>query len=146
MTYTEEAKAIITGSYILYLIDSLLDKSEHSNGTTIQLKQKLLAKTKKANVKKLIDMSNVAWFDTIEEFKDRKMHLVIFDAVESLAFSESKVMEMMFGKDILDVVSRFAMKQSRDGVDNDILLESREITQALKKYMSKVIFNNKDKK
>jgi len=143
MTKTETAKAIILGSFILYLVDALLDRSEQQNGTTIRLKQAIRAKTRDASYLPFISMSNKAWFDVVEEFKDKNMHLVIFDAVEFLAFDNEVVMTKMFSKKFLNLVSAFSLKQTRDGVDNELLKESRVITTALKKSLEKVVFQNK---
>ena len=81
----------------------------------------------------------------IDKFKDRNMRLAIFDAVESLAFDQIELMIEMYGSNIIDYVASFALKQTRDGVDKDILKESREITDALKKAVQKVVFDNKEK-
>ena len=144
MTKTEEAKAIITSSYILYLIDALLDNREKFKGSTIALKQKLLGKTKQAQFKPYVMMSNEAWQSVVNEFKDDNMHIVIFDAVEFLAFNEEESMTKMFGNDIITIASRFALKQTMDGVEPSLLKESRIITKALTASLRKVIFNNKE--
>jgi len=144
MTIAQEAKSIILGSYILYLIDSLLDKNERSNATTIRLKQLLFSKTHKAQNAKYVKLSNKAWSMVIEQFKDKHMRLVIFDMVERLAFDNEKVMTDMFGVNLIPYVGQFSLKQTRDGVDNAILKESRIVSDALKKACEKVIFDNKD--
>ena len=128
----------------MYLIDSLLDEKEQKNLTTIRLKQYLQAKTRSARVTKYITMSNEAWAMTIEEFKDEPTaKIVIFDAVEMLAFNNENEMELIFGPQILDHVSRFSLKQTKDGVSKDVLLSSRAICKSLKDNMSKIIFENK---
>ena len=145
-TYTQRARGIITGSFILYLIDSLLDADQQNNLTTIRLKQYLQAKTRVANATKYILMSNKAWDLTIQEFKDEVgIRIVIFDAVEMLAFDNEEAMELIFGSKILDHVSRFSLKQTKGSADRDTLLGSRRICKALKDNMSKVIFESKDK-
>ena len=142
-TTTEKAKAIILGSYILYMIDSLLDEDQQKNLTTIRLKQYLQAKTRVANVTKYIMMSNKAWDLTIQEFADEPgAKIVIFDAVETLAFHNERAMELVFGSKILDHVSRFSLRQTMDGVPRETLLCSRRICKSLKDNMSKVIFDN----
>ena len=143
MTKTETAKAIILGSFILYIVDALLDKSEQSKATTIRLKQAIRAKTRDSCYLPFVSMSNKAWFNVVEEFKDKKIHLVIFDAVEFLAFDNDVIVTKMFGKNFLTIVSAFSLKQTRDGVDNELLKESRVITTALKKSLEKVVFENK---
>ena len=144
MTPTEEAKAIITASFILYLIDSLLDDKERFRGTTIRLKQLLLSKTRQAQHYKYVEMSNKVWTNVVEQYKENKYHVVIFDAVESLAFAEEEIMVKMFGEHFLTVVGNFTLKITYDGVDKELLRESREICKALKKSLSKVTFDNKE--
>jgi len=145
MTKSEEARAIITGSFILYLADGLLGKSEKFHGTTILLNQLLRAKTKQAQNKEYVIMSNQAWAAVVEKHKDDNYRMAIFDAVEALGFNDEKIMEEMFGPRIIQAIANFALKQTRDGVDNEILKESRIITNELKAATQKVIFDNKDK-
>ena len=143
MTKTQKAKGIIIGSYVLYLIDSLLDDKEQFNLTTIRLKQALRGKTKVSNVQKYIDMSNEAWADTIDEFKDENAKIAIFDAVERLVFDNEEVMKLVFGNHILEHAGRFSLKQSREGVSKEILMSSRKVCKALIDNMNKIIFKNK---
>lgn len=145
MTKTAEARAIITASYILYLIDGLLDKSEHNLLTTIRLKQLLRSKTSRAQNKYYIELSNIAWQRVVDTFKDKKYSIAIFDAVESLAFNEEENMTAMFGTNFIPTACSFALKQTRDGVPKEVLLQSREVTDALKVSVGKVVFDNKEK-
>jgi len=144
MTKSQEAKAIILGSFVMYLINALLDKQEQFNGTTVRLKQILVAKTRVANYEHYIVMSNTAWSNVIEQFKDENYHILIHDAVESLVFDNDNIMVAMFGKNIIPYASAFSIKQTRDGSDKQILKESRIITDALKKSVEKVVFDNKE--
>lgn len=144
MTETMKAQAIITASYILYLIDALLDKSQRTKLSTIRLKQALQKKTRDAQNKDYVKLSDKAWEMTIEQFKDRQppIRIAIFDVVEMLTFEVEKPMVEMFGNHILELSSKFALKQTYDGVDKEILLESREVTKALIDNMRKVIYDN----
>jgi len=144
MTKTQKATAIITGSYIMYLIDSLLDKSEHFHLTTIRLKQSISAQTRKAQNRNFVILSNKAWSSVVDVYKDKNMHIAIFDAVESLAFDQLDLMTEMFGSNFINYVNGFTQKQTRDGVSREILLQSREVTSALKKAVQKVCFDNKE--
>ena len=143
MTETSKAKAIIAGSYILYLIDFLLDKEGRNKGTTIRLKQALKKRTTDAANREYVDWSNEAWQMTIDQFKDKNMRLAIFDAVEMIGFLEEEAMKDMFGNNILDLISRFSYKHTYSGVSKEVLAESREVTKALIDNMIKVIFDNK---
>ena len=143
MTKTTQAKAIIIGSYCMYLISALLDKSEQNNLTTIRLKQTLIAKTRVKDYLPYVEMSNLAWQKVIEQFKDDNMHIVIFDAVESLVFDNTDIMVKMYGKNIIPYTSAFSMKQASSNMDTKLLKESRIITDALKKSVEKIVFENK---
>jgi len=145
MTKSDEARAIITGSFILYMVDALLDKSEKFHGTTILLCQLLRAKTRKAQNKEYVILSNKAWATVVDKYKDDNYRIAIFDAVESLGFNDIKIMEEMFGPNIIPAISSFAYKQTRDGVEKQIIKESRTITDELKKATQKVVFDNKEK-
>ena len=145
MTKSEQAQAIIVGSFILYMIDSLLDRPQHSKGSVIRLKQMLRAKTSQAQNRDYVVISNEAWASVVEKYKDKNYRLVIFDAVESLGFDNQEIMTKMFGSKFLDAVGYFSLKQTFDGVEKAVLKESREITAALKKAVQKSVYDNKEK-
>jgi len=145
LTKSEEARAIITGSFIIYMADALLGPTEKFHGTTILLMQLIRAKLRNKRYLAYVKMSDDAWVSVVEKYKDKNYRLAIFDAVESLGFNDEKIMKEMFGPRIIDVIARFALKQTRDGVDSKILKESRLITNELKAATQKVIFDNKDK-
>ncbi len=141
MTDSQAARAVITGSYILFMINVLLEPSQRSKGSVINLKQRLFTKTRNASYAGYVILSNKAWDDTIDVFKDTGDSIVIFDAVETLVFNEEDSMKAMFGDDILDIVGRFSMKQSRNGVTKDLLAQSRRISDQLTKSMKKVVYD-----
>ena len=146
MTKYQEAKAIIIGSFILYLIDYLLDKSQKSKATTIRLKQSIMKKTRAKGNKYLpyVKMSDEAWKETVEHFKDKNYRIAIFDAVEFLAFDNEEIMTKMYGDDFLRLVSAFSLKQTFDGIEPGVLKESREVTRMLKKNTEKVLYLHRD--
>ena len=141
MTKSEKARAIITGSYILFLIDGLLDNSEKTKGSTIMLKQRLLSKTRKAQNMDYVVISNEAWANLIELYKDKRVSVVIFDAVEHLAFNEEEAMIKMFGQDFFDILWRFVSKQTPDKIEKEILKESREVVDVLTEQMKKLVYD-----
>lgn len=141
MTDSQTARAVITGSYILFMINVLLEPSQRSKGSVINLKQRLFTKTRNASYVGYVILSNKAWDDTIDVFKDTGDSIVIFDAVETLVFNEEDAMKAMFGEDILDIVGRFSMKQSRNGVTKELLAQSRRISDQLTKSMKKVVYD-----
>jgi len=145
MTKTQEAKAIITASYILYMIDALLDPSEKVKGSTIALKQKLHSQTRKAQNFAYVEMSSTAWSSVVEQYKDKNMRIAIFDAVETLAFAEEESLTLMFGPTLIEILCRFTLKQTYDGISKEILAESRIVSHALKDALRKVVFDNKER-
>jgi len=145
MTKTEKAKSIIVGSFILYLINSLLDETEQNNATTIRLFQLLRSKTSQAQNKAYIELSNKAWSMTIKDFSGKDYRIAIFDAVESLAFAEQDVCTKMYGSNFLPYSTSFCYKQTSDETSKDVLKESREVTKTLIKNIQKVVFDNKGK-
>ena len=138
------AKAICTSSYILYLIDFLLDKKDTFNGSTVRLKSLLLRRTKVPKVKPYVDMSNEAWTSVVEEYKDRNMRLVLAHAVEQLFFKEEEAMVALYGQSINDVVVRFTTKHMHDGTESELIKETNEICKSLNKAMKKAVFDNKE--
>jgi hypothetical protein len=145
MTKQQEAKSIIIASFMLYLIDSVLDPKDKTNATTIRLKQLLRTKTSIAQNKAYVEMSNQAWADTIEDLKDGNYRIAIFDAIEYLAFDNEEILTKMFGPNIITYASAFALKQTKGGIDKEILEESRIVTQRLKKNTERILYLNRDK-
>jgi hypothetical protein len=146
MTKHQEAKAIIIGSFILYLIDYLLDKSQKNKGSVIRLKQAIVKKTRARKGKYIpfIKMSDEAWKETVEMYKDKSYRIAIFDIVEFLAFDNEEIMEKMYGNQFLLLVSNFSLKQTFDGIEPEVLKESREVAQILKKNTEKVLYLHRD--
>jgi len=142
MTKIEEAQSIIYGSFLLYFIDSLLDKKDRFNGTTIRLKTMLNSKCKKANNSKYVELSNEIWVKTIAHFLDRKLRIAIYEVVETLGLETAGVMTKMFGTNYEDNIGYFALKHSGD-IEREIVLESREVCEYLIEQTRKVVFDNK---
>jgi len=142
-TKTMIAKGVITSSYILYLIDYLLDKSDRMNGSTIRLKQMLFGRTKVPDAKIYIDMSNTAWQSVVKEYEDANMRLVLAHAVEQLFFKEEEAMVAMYGQSINDIVCRFVDKHMRNDIDSALIRETNLICMSLNKALKKAVFDNK---
>ena len=140
---SEKAQAIIYGSFILYAINALLDKSEQTNMTTIRLKQMLFAKTRMASNKAFVVISNEAWSSVVDKYKDKNYRLAIFQFVESIGFEVEDIMTEMYGVNFSNYISAFAMKQTYDGIGTDILKETRELSTELVKATRKAVYDNK---
>ena len=143
MNKSETAKSILLGSFLVYAIDSLLDKSQRFNGTTINLKQMLLAKTRKAQHTAYVEMSNKAWYSVVDKYKDENYRIYLFDLVEYLGFEEERIMTEMYGDKFIEYISAFSLKHTFDGTDSNILKESRVVSQALIDATRKVVFDSK---
>jgi len=142
MTKAHEAQAIIYGSFVLYFIDALLSTSEKVKGSTIRLKQALMKHTRKREYLPYVVLSNDVWDAVLQKYKNKNMHVAIFDAVESLIFANEKIMQEMYGEQILQYSANFSLKQTPDkSIDKQILKESREIVKALKEETQRVVYN-----
>jgi hypothetical protein len=139
MDKVSEARAIITASYILFLIDGLLDASEKNKGSVIALKQALLSKTTTAKSKCYVEISNEGWASMVKYYSKENKRLYIWDAVENLAYSEYENMTKVFGKNIFNLINSFVAKQTPVEYDKKVLAESREVTDRLTFYMKKLI-------
>jgi len=145
MTKNNEAQAIIYGSFILYAIDALLNKSQRNNLTTIRLRQYLFAQTSKAKNREYVQMSNKAWSDVVETFSENNYRIAIFQFVESIGFEVEDLMTEMYGNNFIQYISSFALKQTMDGTSKEILKETREVSKALVDATRKVVFDSKGK-
>ncbi len=145
MTETQTGKSVIIGTFIVYVIKELLDKTQHSNGSTILLLQCLRAKLANPIYMKYVQASNDVWINVVNRFKDDNYSIVIFDIVEFLYYDEEEAMTLMYGKKLGDLVARFSLKQTMDGIDNDKLRQSRIVSKALIDETRKVLFDIKDK-
>jgi len=141
MTDTHIAQAVISGSYILYLIDGLLSTSDKSLGSTIRLKQALNAKVKNKRYNDYVELSNKAWATVVDMYRDENLKLVIFQAVETLYYNKFDIMNEFFGKHTATTLDRFVIKQTKDSVDSNIIKETNMISDALTKAMDKEIYN-----
>ena len=135
------AQAVITGSYILYLIDGLLTTSDKKLGSTIRLKQSINAKVKGKQYNDYVALSNNAWATVVDMYKDDNLSLAIFQAVETLYYNKFDIMQDFFGESTSATIDRFVMKQTKDGADSSIIKETNMICDSLTKAMDKEIYD-----
>ena len=135
------AKSVITGSYILYLIDGLLTTSDKNLGSTIRLKQSINAKVKGKQYNDYVALSNNAWATVVDMYKDDNLRLAIFQAVETLYYNKFDIMQDFFGESTSATIDRFVMKQTKDGADSSIIKETNMICDSLTKAMDKEIYD-----
>jgi hypothetical protein len=141
LSETHIAQAVITGSYILYLIDGLLTTSEKNLGSTIRLKQAINAKVKGKQYNDYVALSNNAWATVVDMYKDNNLRLVIFQAVETLYYNKFDIMQEFFSESTSSTIDRFVMKQTKDSVDSSIIKETNMICDSLTKAMDKEIYH-----
>ena len=141
LSETHTAQAVITGSYILYLIDGLLTTSDRNLGSTIRLKQSINAKVKGKQYNDYVALSNNAWATVVDMYKDDNLSLAIFQAVETLYYNKFDIMQDFFGESTSATIDRFVMKQTKDGADSSIIKETNMICDSLTKAMDKEIYD-----
>ena len=142
VTDTQKAQAIIISSYMLYLIDALLDKKARSFGSTINLKQKLFSQTRNAQNLDYVKLSNEAWMMTVDKYKDENYRIMIGNAIERFYFDNEECLSLVYGKHLVDLVWRFTCKQLDDkNIESDIIKETNIVTKDLTESMRKVIFD-----
>ncbi len=146
MTETQKAQSIIIGSYMLYMIDGLMDQRGKTFGSTINLKQKLHSQTRNAQNLEYVMLSNKAWQMTVDKFKDKNYRIMIAQAVEGLYFNNEEVLELMYGKELVNLVWRFTCKQFKDVTyEKEIIPETNIVVKDLTESMRKVIFDHLQK-
>lgn len=146
MTETQKAQGIIISSYILYMIDGLMDQRGKTFGSTINLKQKLHTQTRKAQNLDYVKLSNKAWQMTVDKYKDKNYRIMIAQAVESFYFNNETVLELMYGKELVNLVWRFTCKQFKDVTyEKEIIPETNIVVKDLTESMRKVIFDHLQK-
>ena len=142
VTDTQKAQAIIISSYMLYLIDGLMDKKGKSFGSTINLKQKLFSQTRNAQNLDYVKLSNEAWMMTVDKYKNENYRIMIGHAIERFYFDNERVLELMYGRGLVDLVWRFTCKQlGDDKIDHQIIKETNIVMKDLTESMRKVIFD-----
>jgi hypothetical protein len=146
MTETQKAQAIIVSSYILYMVDGLMDQRGKSFGSTINLKQKLHTQTRKAQNLDYIKLSNQAWQMTVDKYKDKNYRIMIAHAVEGFYFNNQEVLDLMYGQELVNLVWRFTCKQFEGAeYEKEVIPETNIITKDLTESMRKVIFDHLQK-
>jgi hypothetical protein len=143
MTKSAEARAIITGSFVLYLIDSLVDGNKAQTHKDVKkVRKALLAQASKPQFLPYVKLSNQAWQKVVDQYKDKNYRVIIFDAVEHLVLGEEQAMEEMFGDGFVDDAMMFCMAFSDQDIPNDGLGESREICKELTKILKQLVFEH----
>jgi hypothetical protein len=141
VTETNKIKVVLTSAYILYLANGLLDKQEKTNLSTIRLTNMLFKQNSKKENIEFVELSNVAWANVVQKFKNDNMRLAIFQAVETLWFNNLDPMVETYGQHSTDVVLRFVDKQAKNGASSDIIKETNIVVDCLTEEANKVIFD-----
>jgi len=146
ITCSKDVKAKIYGSFILFMIDNLLDDNDKKKGVVIKFRQQLakvvipknqfvIVRDSKNVDQKRIDIANLSnkiWSKTIAAYKDsEKAEIVLGDFIEMLVLDEQKDFETVFGSEIIDLSFKVSLKISPENVDPKRIKMSREITKTL---------------
>jgi len=138
-----EAKAVMNGSMILYMLDSLLPKAEQSKTTVIRVKQMIRGKLRNSKYIPLIKLSNEAWDNTIEKFKGNNYRILVYDFVEMVVMNEEQSMNEFFGASFSDVAFRYSLKNAIPNLEQQLYKESREVSKEVTDQIRKVLHDNK---
>jgi hypothetical protein len=93
------------------------------------------------------ELSNKIWHDTIQEFKDKHMRIVVGDLIENLIFNEEKAFTAFYGPQIIDITGYATVKMVDPGISSEIIKESREVTKKLIDLTRKYVYDyNMEKK
>jgi len=104
--------AIIISSFIVMFIDLFLKKEHKSRGSTINLRQKILSKIKNEEYNHLQPLENKIWQNIVDKYKDKEATIVVFDAVEFLAYETEQEMKTIYNQDFFNLIDRFVLKES----------------------------------
>jgi len=140
MTCSETAKVIVYSSFMLYMLDNLLDAQEKAKGSTIRLKQVLRAKTVSEDHLEVAELSNKVWSQTIEKHKEENRKLLLGDFFDMVLLEEEKAFTKMYGDDIVQLIYRFALNMTEEGTPKEIVEDSRIVTKTLINLTRKHVF------
>ena len=140
MNSKREAAAVIIGSYVTFMIDTMLDKGDRTNGSTVKLLQHIKKHISDKKYLPYREWSNDAWFRMVDQLKDKNLKMTVAQAVENLVFDREDVMTEFYGSQILDLAGNFSVKHTIDNLQKDIVMDTNLITKTLLNEMSKVIY------
>ena len=137
---TKEKQVMIISSYITYLL-SLMDKEQHYKASTIRLRDKLLAHTRKNGNEELVVIANNAWAKVLDKHKDDTLKISIAILVERFYMRFEQVMLDTYGAEIGNLVCRFTAKQMVGDV-SEYAKDSYIVEDSLIDAVRKEIFDN----
>ena len=111
MTQSQKT-AIIISSFIVMFIDLFLKKEHKFRASTINLRQKILLKIKNEEYNHLQPLGNKIWQNIVDKYKDKEAAIVVFDAVEFLAYETEQEMKTIYNQDFFNFIDRFVLKES----------------------------------
>lgn len=136
MTETFRLRAIMVGSYILYLIGHL-DQIDKTKGSVINLRQLLFSKVSKED-RSLSKLADIAWNEVASEMPKNNVYSIGV-AIESLYFAFEKELKGYFGENISDIITRATIKLPNDDRGTK---PSYKLVDALKSSVHKVVYNH----
>ena len=142
MTKHEHAKAVITASILLYMLDLHVTAEDKRKGSVAKVRQALRAKLRNEKNKELIRLSNKAWEDTINEYANREPRYRIYasDFIEMITMENYDALVKYLGAAKVYDIIRMCQKLLEIGIPKEIIAESREITRFMKEAISKAAY------
>ena len=113
-------KALIIGSYIVYILNNMVPVADKSHGSVIRLKQSLLSVLRKQDKTKSADAINQAdkvWQEVLEEFSGT--YILPATMIEALYFNHEQDMIETFGSKISNLVIRYTEKHQNNNHARD---------------------------
>lgn len=144
MTNSEQARAIITSSYLLNLINYMLESKKSKKLSVIRFVQLLKSKTSQAQFLPYVAISDKAWRNTVNKYAEKRYSLEIEDALEFLALNEKEALVKMYGNNFETLLYRMLAKLEFDHPPKEIIAQSREIVNELTAQTKKIVYDYKD--
>ena len=129
----EHKVATVIGSYIVFILNSMIPINDKSHASTIRLKQALLGKLRKVEVLDLIPIADQTWLKVAEG--NSGTSVLPSTVIETLFFNHYDEMLAMYGNHIGDLVTRYVSKHQNNLHTKD----SYNIADALSKAVIEAI-------
>ena len=142
MTKSSKIKALIIGSYILYLCN-LMDKAERHKGSTISLVTWMLKKSRKIKVdnkEDIVKLADDGWQNVLAKYSDENIKIAIAIVIETLYFNHQAEMDEAYGQELGNRIMRMTDKQSFGDI-SEYAKDSYSVSDSLTESTRKIVFD-----
>ena len=142
MTKSSKIKALIIGSYILYLCN-LMDKEERHKGSTISLVDWMLKKSKKVkidNKTEIVKLADDIWQRVLTEYSNDNIKIAVAIVIETLYFNHQAEMDEVYGQELSNRIMRMTDKQSFGDI-SEYAKDSYSVSDSLTESTRKLVFD-----